>query len=146
MGLFDSNKKDEKKPTAAADAAKKAQARVAKMKADAEQLKHKAEEETMDAKLVEKLAKEVIQGKWGNGQERKDKLAAAGYDYATVQGKVNEMLGVKKSAGTTSPLDAIAKEVIQGKWGNGQERKDKLTAAGYDYAKVQGRVNEMLKK
>ena len=43
-------------------------------------------------KSVEELAKEVIRGDWGNGQERKDKLAAAGYDYATVQAKVNELL------------------------------------------------------
>ena len=43
-------------------------------------------------KSVEELAKEVIRGDWGNGQERKDRLAAAGYDYATVQAKVNELL------------------------------------------------------
>ncbi len=90
---------------------------------------------------VEALAKEVIEGKWGNGQERYDKLTAAGYNYDEVQGKVNEILGAKKSK-----LEAIAKEVIQGKWGNGQERYDKLTAAGYNYDEVQGLVNQMLKK
>ncbi len=42
-------------------------------------------------------------------------------------------------------VDEIAKEVIQGKWGNGDERKQKLTAAGYDYGKVQARVNEPMK-
>ena len=41
-------------------------------------------------------------------------------------------------------LDGIAKEVLQGKWGNGEERKRRLTAAGYDYAAVQRRVTEML--
>lgn len=41
-------------------------------------------------------------------------------------------------------LDAIAKEVIAGKWGNGDARKKKLKAAGYDYAKVQARVNQLL--
>ncbi len=44
------------------------------------------------------------------------------------------------------PLDVIAKEVINGKWGNGSERKRRLTQAGYDYSTVQKRVNEMLKK
>lgn len=39
------------------------------------------------------LAEEVILGKWGNGEERKSRLAAAGYDYDAVQRKVNEMLG-----------------------------------------------------
>ena len=38
-------------------------------------------------------------------------------------------------------VDEIAKEVIQGKWSAGDERKQKLTAAGYDYGKVQARVN-----
>lgn len=42
-------------------------------------------------------------------------------------------------------VDAIAREVIRGDWGNGDERKKKLTAAGYDYPAVQKRVNELLK-
>lgn len=41
-------------------------------------------------------------------------------------------------------VDEIAREVIRGLWGNGQERKDRLTAAGYDYNAVQNRVNELL--
>ena len=47
---------------------------------------------------------------------------------------------VKKS------IDAVAKEVIAGKWGNGSDRKKRLKAAGYDYAAVQKRVNALLKK
>lgn len=43
-------------------------------------------------KSVEALAKEVIAGKWGNGDDRKKRLQAAGYDYAAVQKKVNELL------------------------------------------------------
>ena len=43
-------------------------------------------------KSVEQIAREVIQGKWGNGAERKKKLSAAGYDYNTIQKKVNELL------------------------------------------------------
>ena len=42
--------------------------------------------------------------------------------------------------------EEIAKEVIRGNWGVGQERKDNLTAAGYDYSAVQSIVNEMMKK
>ena len=44
----------------------------------------------------------------------------------------------------TKSIDEIAREVINGNWGNGQERKDRLTAAGYNYSEVQGRVNEIL--
>ena len=47
--------------------------------------------------------------------------------------------------GTKKSVDAIAHEVIRGYWGNGDERKQKLTAAGYDYSAVQKKVNELLK-
>lgn len=46
---------------------------------------------------------------------------------------------------TKKSIDEIAHEVIQGKWGNGTERKKKLTNAGYDYNAVQKRVNELMK-
>lgn len=39
---------------------------------------------------------------------------------------------------------AIAAEVIDGVWGNGEDRKKALTEAGYDYAAVQSKVNEIL--
>ena len=47
---------------------------------------------TVVKKTVTELAKEVIAGKWGNGQDRKNRLNAAGYDYTAVQNKVNELL------------------------------------------------------
>lgn len=47
--------------------------------------------------------------------------------------------------GTKKSVDAIAREVIRGDWGNGDERKQKLTAAGYDYFAVQKKVNELLR-
>lgn len=43
-------------------------------------------------------------------------------------------------------IDEIAKEVIRGNYGNGEERKRRLAAAGYNYEQVQKRVNEMLRK
>lgn len=43
-------------------------------------------------KSVDEIAKEVIDGKWGNGDERVAKLKAAGYDPDAVQKKVNELL------------------------------------------------------
>ena len=46
---------------------------------------------------------------------------------------------------TKKSVDEIAGEVIQGKWGNGTDRKNKLTFAGYDYNAVQKRVNELMK-
>ena len=119
----------------AANDAKEAAEKAAKEAAE----KLEAERLAKRAAKIEELAKEVIQGKWGNGQERKDKLTEAGYDYHEVQTKVNELMH-----GGGKDLEAVAKEVIQGKWGNGQERKDKLTAAGYDYHEVQALVNKLL--
>lgn len=52
----------------------------------------KKKKATTSKKSVETIAKEVIAGKWGNGATRKKKLTAAGYDYNTVQKKVNELL------------------------------------------------------
>ena len=47
--------------------------------------------------------------------------------------------------GTKKSIDAIAREVIRGDWGNSDERKKKLTAAGYDYSAVQKKVTELLR-
>lgn len=44
------------------------------------------------------------------------------------------------------PLDIIVKEVIKGDWGNGQDRIDRLTNAGYNYKEIRKLVNEELKK
>lgn len=52
--------------------------------------------------------------------------------------EVNSKLNSKKT------IDEIAREVINGLWGNGQERKDRLTKAGYDYSTIQKRVNELI--
>ena len=98
-------------------------------------------------KTVSEVAQEVLQGKWGNGQTRKKKLIAAGYDYNAVQAEVNKL--VKVATTTTAPKkksnEEIAKEVLQGKWGNGADRKKKLKAAGYDYNAIQKIVNKMCK-
>lgn len=45
---------------------------------------------------------------------------------------------------STKTVNEIAKEVIDGKWGNGDERKKKLTDAGYDYDAVQKAVSNLL--
>lgn len=48
---------------------------------------------TTAKKSVSEIAREVIAGKWGNGNDRKNRLTAAGYDYAAVQAEVNRILG-----------------------------------------------------
>lgn len=44
----------------------------------------------------------------------------------------------------TKSIDEIAREVISGKWGNGNERIQRLTKAGYDPFAVQAAVNKMI--
>ena len=66
-----------------------------------------------------------------------------------IAAEVNKLLGAGGGtpvAPAKKSVDEIALEVIRGDWGAGATRKNKLTAAGYDYAAVQKRVNEMLKK
>ena len=46
-------------------------------------------------KSVEEIAKEVIAGNWGNGEDRKSRLEKAGYNYSEIQNKVNELLNPK---------------------------------------------------
>lgn len=50
------------------------------------------------SKSIAEVAKDVIAGKYGNGTERRKKLAAEGYDPDTVQAEVNRQL---KGSGTT---------------------------------------------
>lgn len=87
------------------------------------------------------IAKEVLAGKWGNGTERKQRLEAAGYNFARIQTAVNELVSGKTAKKSNAE---IAKEVIRGDWGNGAERKQRLVLAGYDYAAVQKLVDEIL--
>lgn len=98
--------------------------------------------ENVVTKTIDQLANEVLQGKWGNGADRKQRLTEAGYVYADVQKRVNELVAAKTPA---IDYNKIAKQVIHGDWGNGEDRRTRLTEAGYDYNKVQSIVNNMLK-
>ena len=59
-------------------------------------------------KTVSQLADEVIAGKWGTGETRKEKLEAAGYDYEEVQAAVNKKMGVSSSASTKKPDQVLS--------------------------------------
>lgn len=100
------------------------------------------EPQPQPSKSIDEIANEVIAGAWGNGDDRKNKLAAAGYDYNAVQDRVNAILGAQSTP--KKSVTDIAKEVIAGQWGNGDERKNKIQQAGYNYDEVQNKVNELL--
>ena len=89
------------------------------------------------------VVRQVIRGEWGVGQERIKQLTDAGYNAERIQEKVNLVLQGSLN-NEPKAMDALAYEVIQGDWGNGEDRKERLEAAGYDYDAVQQRVNEIL--
>jgi GH25 family lysozyme M1 (1,4-beta-N-acetylmuramidase) len=90
----------------------------------------------INEKTIDELAREVIAGKYGNGETRKKAL---GDKYNQVQEKVNQLLKQPKKS-----IEEIVKEVIAGKWGNGNDRKARLTNAGYNYNDIQNKVNNLL--
>ena len=117
------------------------------------------------------IAQKVIEGEFGNGEERVKRLTEAGYNASEVQEEVNRMMleeGGESNEDTKiettkqnsdcrilcgigesqlyrdDDIETIAAEVIQGDWGNGEERRERLEQAGYDYDVVQAKVNELL--
>lgn len=68
-----------------------------------------------------------------NAEAMMKKLQAAGF---------SAFITTEEGAGKSA--DELAREVLQGKWGNGAERKKRLEAAGYDYAAVQKKVNQLV--
>lgn len=96
-------------------------------------------------KSTKELVMEILDGKWGNGAERKKRLTAAGYNYSVVQSAVNKAVAERDANSEIDYVDKIAHEVLDGLWGNGLARRIELTNAGYDYNKVQARVNELVK-
>lgn len=100
---------------------------------------------------LKKVVAEVMDGKYGNGTERKVKLAEAGYDYSTVQKAVDEY--VKNNIPTPvkpeeapkpelRPISEMVNRVMAGEYGNGEDRKKKLEAEGYNYTEIQNAVNK----
>lgn len=80
-----------------------------------------------NSNYIDSIVKDVINGKFGNGNQRKENL------YNLVQSRVNNILQGKKSYNDS--YDRIAIDVIHGKFGNGSQRKENL------YNFIQSKVN-----
>lgn len=91
-------------------------------------------DEPKDMPTIDELARDVLDGKWGNGDERRKRLEEAGYDYDEIQARVNAIVADEE-------ITRLAQKAIHGDFGNGAERKRKL---GEKYEAVQKRVNEIL--
>ena len=55
----------------------------------------------------------------------------------------SKIAGESKPTTVEKTVTQLAREVLKGKWGNGADRKNRLTAAGYDYNAVQKEVNRL---
>ena len=140
---------EETKPAAPAEPAKtlyRVQTGAFSKKANATALADKLKKAGFDTYIVQSGNLYKVQvGAYSvkaNADAMAKKLKAAGFDtYITTKGGT----AVAAEAPAKKSVDEIAREVIAGKWGNGATRKQKLTAAGYDYSAVQKRVNELLK-
>lgn len=87
-----------------------------------------------------KIADGYVWGRYTGASSGQKRYVAVGK--ATGKPESNDYL-IKVSTSLKS-VDEIAREVIAGKWGNGDARKQNLKAAGYDYDAVQKRVNQLL--
>lgn len=79
----------------------------------------------------------------------------SGVSYDTVKGLIYEAKDIEmdlvspeepKEPETAQTTPQVAKEVIAGKWGAGDERKRKLVDAGFDYEQVQSEVRRIIAK
>ena len=97
-------------------------------------------------RTIEQLAYEVIENLWGSGESRKTALTQAGHDYNAVQDKVNEILNPPKPQPLPPPSIAtlVAVDVINGDYGNGQNRINALRRAGYNPDVIQNEVNRLM--
>lgn len=86
-------------------------------------------------------------GKFGNNT-RKGVIAFQKAAKIGVDGKfgAKSFAALKAAESRTASVDEVAREVLNGKWGVGADRKNRLEAAGYNYRAVQDRVNAMIKK
>lgn len=67
-------------------------------------------------------------------------------DILVAEGKHTVMVLDNGNGNMVKSVTDIAREVLAGKWGSGQERKNRITSAGYDYSAVQAEVNRLLKQ
>lgn len=96
-------------------------ARLAPIKEATEEIKEKVEEgakavETVTdrAEKFNEVVQEILQGKWGNGQERIDRLHEAGYAFENLQNAVNGTLGSTKRYETVmSDNEAVNEKVAE---------------------------------
>lgn len=95
----------------------------------------------INQKDTDTLAREVIDGKYGDGEDRK---LALGSRFDDVQRKVEEILANQRSLEQAQLKDRIlleTKKVIRGDYGNGHDNRERLIGLGHEtYEKIRAQV------
>ena len=109
-----------------------------------QKLKTKVVDSKPALKTLDEIAEEVIDGKWGNGSDRFNRLNKAGYNADQVQSKVNQLMTKPKPKKTVAQM---AQEVIDNPNApNGHANRQRwLNVDNVTYQKVRDRVNRLLR-
>jgi N-acetylmuramoyl-L-alanine amidase len=107
-------------------------------------LKKKPEPVTRKARYKVMVEGHVTYDDKATATDLMNKLVAYGFNSYVVTGYVEEKQPEPAPEPPKKTVDELAREVIKGLWGKGADRKKRLAEAGYDYAAVQKRVNELL--
>ena len=98
---------------------------VDEVKNKAEELTKPVEDVVEQAEKFKQIRDEIIQGKWGNGQERIDRLTEAGYAFENLQNGVNETLGSTKRYETVmSDAEAVGEKLTDNVKDQADEQKN----------------------
>lgn len=95
------------------------------VKNKAEELTKPVEDVVEQAEKFKQIRDEIMQGKWGNGQERIDRLTEAGYAFENLQNGVNETLGSTKRYETVmSDAEAVGEKLTDNVKDQADEQKN----------------------
>lgn len=99
-------------------------------------------------KSIDEIAKDVIDGKYGNGEIRKKKLEAEGYDYETVRARVNQIIEEQKYYpkynGNSNRVDEVLAAIGVPKIYIGNKTKRKPVGKANGFPNYTGKQNENL--
>lgn len=100
------------------------------------------EEPKVELLSIEEIAKQVINGNWGSGEERKTRLTEAGYNYDEVQTKVVELM--PKPQSTIEPAAATSITLPTGEYPEAQLIWDTMISWGWTAETCAGIIGNMM--
>ena len=83
----------------------------------------------------------IVEGNYKNAVNRRQ----VDIDGRYIRGFICPRYDIEVKPTDNETLEAVARDVIRGKYGNGSARRKNLENAGYSYAEVQAMVNKLIK-